>query len=104
MGGRGSAGRAGTATASTPKTLDDRVEQAYQDLAGKPGDTISLVRLRDKLGDVPRSELDAKLREMDRARKIQLDPDPNRMRLTEQAKAAAIQLGGQDMHLITFLR
>lgn len=104
MGGRGSAGRTAVAAPAAPRSLGDRVREAYDELGGKVGEELSLARLRDKLADVPRAELDAKLREMDRAREIQLEPEPNRKALTDRAKAAAIYLGGEDKHFIVFLR
>jgi hypothetical protein len=39
--------------------------------------------------------------QMDRDQVIQLEPDPNRKVLSDRAKAAAIFLGGEDIHLIT---
>jgi hypothetical protein len=87
-----------------PRSIADRVRQAYAELADKPGDLVSLARLRDEMPDVPRGELDEVLLEMDRQRAIQLDPDPNRKALSDRAKQAAIPLGGEDMHLITIGR
>lgn len=84
-----------------PLSIEDRIQQAYRELAGEPGALVSLARLRDKLPDVPRRSLDEALLAMDRQRVIQLDPDPNRKALSDRAKAAAIPLGGEDMHLIT---
>ncbi len=50
---------------------------------------------------MPRTELDEVLVEMDRRREIQLDPDPNRAGLTQDARSAAISIGGEDKHLIS---
>ncbi|GIF02028.1 hypothetical protein [Paractinoplanes rishiriensis] len=84
-----------------PLSVDDRIRQAYQELAGQPGALVSLARLRDALTDIPRKEVDMALLDLDRQRAIQLEPDPNRKALSDRAKAAAIALGGEDMHLIT---
>jgi hypothetical protein len=84
-----------------PLTVEARIRQAYDDLAGEPGDLVSLARLRDALPGIPRKSLDESLLDLDRQQAIQLEPDPNRMALTDRAKAAAIPLGGEDMHLIT---
>jgi hypothetical protein len=87
-----------------PRSVQDRIRQAYGELAGEPGALVSLARLRDELRDIPRKSLDEALLELDRQRAIQLDPDPNRKALSDRAKAAAIPLGGEDMHLITIGR
>jgi hypothetical protein len=84
-----------------PLSIEDRIRRAYADLAGEPGALVSLARLRDELPDIPRKKLDEALLDLDRQRAIQLDPDPNRKALSDRAKAAAIPLGGEDMHLIT---
>jgi hypothetical protein len=84
-----------------PLSIEERVRHAYGELAEAAGDLVSLVRLRDNLPDIPRVQLDKILLELNRQRVIQLDPDPNRKALSDRAKAAAIPLGGEDMHLIT---
>jgi hypothetical protein len=84
-----------------PLSVEDRIRNAYGELAGEPGALVSLARLRDELSDIPRQNLDEALLDLDRQRAIQLDPDPNRKALSDRAKAAAIPLGGEDMHLIT---
>jgi hypothetical protein len=83
-------------------SVDDRVQAAVTDaLGGQSGGLLSLAKLRDQLADVPRADVDAALLRLDRARAIQLEPDPHRLALTDRAKAAAIPLGGEDMHLVT---
>jgi len=84
-----------------PVSLEDRIRQAYGELAGEPGDLVSLARLRDELAGVPRKDLDEALLALNHQRLIQLDPDPNRKALSDRAKAAAIPLGGEDMHLVS---
>ncbi len=92
------------AAADVEVTLEDRVRQAYRAVADAPGDLVGLAVLRDRLTDVARAELDEVLLAMDRRREIQLDPDPNRLALTARAKDAAIEVGGEDMHLISISR
>jgi hypothetical protein len=87
-----------------PISIEDRIRHAYGELAGEIGDLVSLARLRDELADIPRESLDETLLELDRQRAIQLEPDPHRIALSDRAKAAAIPLGGEDMHLITIGR
>ncbi len=84
-----------------PQSVEDRIRQVYAELADEPGDLVSLARLRDELPDITRKSLDETLLELSRQRVIQLEPDPHRIALTDRARAAAIPLGGEDMHLIT---
>jgi hypothetical protein len=84
-----------------PLSIEDRIRQAYGELAGQPGALVSLARIRDELPDIPRKSLDDALLDLNRQRVIQLEPDPHRIALSDRAKAAAIPLGGEDMHLIT---
>lgn len=81
--------------------LDTRITDAVNKLAERPRELVSLARLRDELPDVDRAELDTALLRMDRSGAIQLDADPHRIALTDRAKAAAIPLGGEDMHLVS---
>jgi hypothetical protein len=94
--------RAG-ATPTTQDSNEPRVLKTVARLlrATKPATYVSIAVLRDELADVPRDTMDALLRDMDKRRVIQLDPDPNRKAISERAKAAAIWLGGEDMHLIS---
>ncbi|MEV0895662.1 hypothetical protein [Actinoplanes sp. NPDC049802] len=82
-------------------TVEERIRDAYADLAAKPGDLIRLVLVRDRLPDVERAEQDRVLKEMDGRREIHLDPDPARNELPQEALDAAILIGGEAKHLIT---
>ncbi|MDI1463350.1 hypothetical protein QEZ54_20415 [Catellatospora sp. KI3] len=84
--------------------VESRVLAVYDELAPRPGDLVSLARLRGKMADVPRADLDRVLKAMDRGRIIQLDPDPNRKALPPEAIEAAINIGGEDKHLLTVVR
>jgi hypothetical protein len=111
MGGRGSGGhKVENATVATTQTTaatataraETAILHAYSKLTGSPGTSVSLARVRDALpSSLARTDVDKALLSLDRARKIQLDPDPNRKALSDRAKAAAIHLGGEDMHLIS---
>jgi hypothetical protein len=85
-------------------SIENRVLATYEELAKRPGDLVSLSRLRGKLVDVARTDLDRVLKAMDRERIIQLDPDPNRKALPPEAREAAINIGGEDKHLLTIVR
>ncbi|MFI7601420.1 hypothetical protein [Actinoplanes sp. NPDC049681] len=92
------------ATPAPRMPLEDRIKQAYLDLAETPGDLVSLLSLRKRLPDVDRAELDRVLREMDRRRDLHLDPDPGRNELSPEALDAVIVVGGEDKHLLTIGR
>ncbi len=81
--------------------VEERIKRACRDLAKHPGATVSLFELRQRLGDVARADLDRTLWEMDRRREIHLDPDPGRNALPQEARDAAIAVGGEDKHLIS---
>jgi hypothetical protein len=89
-------------------SAEDKVLQAIHDVhngdGSKPGDLISLAKVRDRLGGVDRAAVDAALLKLDRERKLTLEPDPDRRNLSDRAKAAAIPLGGEDKHLVSVPR
>jgi hypothetical protein len=90
----------GPAPSTGNADVPERVLQAYQDLKRGSDPYVRLTALRDRLNDVPRTELDRTLLEMDRNGKIQLDADPNRRGLTAADRSSAIFHGGEDMHLV----
>jgi hypothetical protein len=79
---------------------DDRIRKAYLQLSGNPGVPISLADLRDKLSDLSRADLDRFLLQMNREGLIDLEPEVNRRRLDDRARAAGILLGGENVHMI----
>lgn len=83
-----------------PPSLPEQILAAYRELATRPGGTVGLADLRKRLDDSDRDDVDRALIEMDRQRQIQLEPDPDRAALTPEARAAAVDLSGQQMHLI----
>lgn len=102
---------AGTATpqstrkpVAAPVSLTDQIGATVERLATYPGDLVSLAQLRKELPGVPRVELDRTLLTLNRSRTFQLDPDPNRRVMTDEYRAAAISVGGEDMHLISRVR
>lgn len=90
---------AGTVDQPRETTRAD-VMRVYAELARHPGDLVSLVRLRGSLPHIKHGELTAVLKEMDRERLIQLDPDSNRKALPPEAHEAAVMLGGEPKHFI----
>jgi hypothetical protein len=82
------------------ESAEDAIRRVYGELAEQSGDLVKLEKLRDQLTGISRAELDAALHDLNRRKQIHLDPDPNRRALTNEARAAAISVGGEDMHLI----
>jgi hypothetical protein len=101
MGGRGTSG------SSLPKaaqaTLAGRLRDAVTALGGdESGDYVSLAKIRDRLSDVPRAELDAELLRLLDADLILITPITLGADITAADKAAAISVGGKWKHRIKF--
>jgi hypothetical protein len=90
--------------AGDPDPLGDDVEAkiraVYVGLAARAGGWVDLVRLRAELPDVSKRELDAALTRMYRNRGVSLIPEENQKTLTAEDRAAAVEIGDQDKHLI----
>lgn len=81
--------------------LENRVRAAYDKLADLPQAWVSLTDLRAELTGASAAEVDAALMKMAVARTIVLVPEDNQKTLTDEDRAAAIHLGGEDKHLIS---
>ena len=82
------------------ESAEDGIRRVYGELAERSGDLVGLEKIRERLTGISRADLDATLLDLNRRKQIHLDPDPNRRILTDEARAAAISVGGEDMHLI----
>lgn len=89
------------AQAGLPADLEVRIRAAYRELAGKPGDWVSLTDLRPRLGGAPRAKVDDVLRRMDGTPEVNVVPEANQKTLTAQDRAAAVRIGGEDNHLLS---
>lgn len=78
----------------------ERIRQAYQRLASRPGGWVALDALRGALPDVTRDDLDAALIALYQQPGVGLIPEENQKALTEDTDAAAVRIGGQRKHLI----
>jgi hypothetical protein len=76
------------------------VRRAYEGLAGGSGGWVGLSRLRAEMEHVPRPQLDATLKRMYRMPGVSLIPEENQKVLTPDDRAAAVEIGDQDKHLI----
>lgn len=80
--------------------IEARVRAAYVRLAATEGGWVDLVRLRAELPDVSKHELDVALTRMYRTPGVSLIPEENQKTLTAMDRAAAVEIGDQDKHLI----
>ncbi|MEJ2578492.1 MAG: hypothetical protein P8Z68_05275 [Kineosporiaceae bacterium] len=87
----------GTAPETGP---GERIRAAYRELAGRPGDWVSLSPVRDRLADVPKADVDEALRQLEREPDVHLAPETAQFDLTAADRAAAVRIGGKDNHLI----
>ncbi|QSB07133.1 hypothetical protein [Natronoglycomyces albus] len=97
---QGQAAEAAAVEAVDPSgALEQRLRDAYAALAREPGAWVPLAQVREHLA-ADRDEVDAALRTLFRARAIDLIPEVNQKTLTPEDRAAAINLGAEDKHLI----
>jgi hypothetical protein len=80
--------------------IETRVIEAYRDLVAKPGGWLGLAQLRQKLGDIDRTDLDRALRSLYSHPGIALIPEDNQKSLSADDRAAAVSVGDQAKHLI----
>jgi hypothetical protein len=96
---------AAKSTAVSPSqqgSLDERIHQAY--LRNKTSSgwlMLDKLRADPALKDVPRAELDQGLRMLNRQPGVNVVPESNRKALTPEHRAAAVNIGNQDRHLIS---
>lgn len=83
-----------------PADFNARVLGAARALASKPGDWVSLRRLRPFFADVPREQLDEALRQLSDRGVVTIVPESNQKTLTAADHEAALRLGGQENHLL----
>jgi hypothetical protein len=77
---------------------------AYNRLASDPGDLVMLSELRSEFPNIDRGEFDKLLRDLDAKRVIHLEPEVKQSLLSNKDRAAALSIGGEDKHLIRFMR
>lgn len=84
--------------------VEERIRDAYAGLADAPGAWVRLSRVRERLADLSRDEVDAALRRLDRRPGVLLDPEVNRKTLSDADRAAAVTIGGDDKHVLAIER
>lgn len=80
--------------------LEQRIRDAYRQLAGRPGDWVSLTTLRPLLAGTTKADVDAALLMLERQRQVTIAPQENQKALTQEDRAAALMIGGQGNHML----
>lgn len=83
------------------KTVQTKIREAYKVLRSEPRAWVSLTDMRKQLPTVLREQLDEVLEDMARSRRIRVIPEENQKTLTDEDRAAAVRVGGEDKHLIS---
>ncbi|MFG2070980.1 hypothetical protein ACGFKZ_29385 [Micromonospora tulbaghiae] len=82
----------------------EQVREAYRQLAKKPGDYVMLSDLRSALPDMPPADFDAAVVELNRReRGAHLVPESNQKVLRPEERAAAVNIGNQQKHLLAIM-
>lgn len=82
------------------KEVEERVRAAYERIAPKAGELVSLADLRDVVGDLIRTDVDAALRRLHRRPGVTLVPEANQKTLDRRSRDAAVVIGDQPKHAI----
>lgn len=81
--------------------IEARVRAAYASLTREGGGWVGLADLRERLGGIDRTEVDAVLVAMNRTRPVRIVPESNQKALTQRERDAAVIIGNQRRHTIT---
>jgi hypothetical protein len=90
-----------TTVVAATDDLETLIRKAYGAVATRSGDYVLLSRLRPQLADVPKVEVDAALKRLNREPDVNLAPESDQKRLGPADRAAAVVIGHQDKHLIS---
>ena len=85
---------------AAPGSAEDKVRNAYAQLATRPGEWIPLADLRRALSDMSRGQQDEILKILAVKTGVQIIPWDNRNALSERDHRAALRFGGQENHAI----
>jgi hypothetical protein len=93
----------------TTRSVQDQIRDTVRALAQEPGRWSSLgyVRLadvRDRLSHLDRADVDRALDELITDPDVSLTAELNQKTLTDRDRAAAVHIGGEDRHVISFSR
>ncbi|WP_405139122.1 hypothetical protein [Nocardia sp. NBC_01388] len=80
--------------------VESQVEAAYAELTRGSGTPIRLTLLRERLGGVPRDEVDRAIELLARREGVHVRAESDQKTLTDDDRNAAILLGGTPRHLL----
>ena len=80
---------------------EKRIRTAYDELVAEPGGWVGLRRLRERLVDLARDDVDAALQRINLQPGVYLEPEINQKTLSDADWAAAIRIGGEEKHLLS---
>lgn len=101
MGGRGSAGPAGTTSVAHEVQTENRIRAAYRDLATGPNRYVRLADLKAHMSGVSHEDFKTALIQGARRGDWVLTPEEDRRRLRPADKAAAVRFGGMPTHYLS---
>ena len=81
--------------------LEAQIRAAYRKIAPRPGEPVSLAKLRAQLNGAPKEDVDAVLATLGRKQVVTLTPNPNGKDVTAEDRAAAVRIGGDENHMIS---
>ena len=93
-----------TVTPVPQAAADERIRIAYGAQSEKPGAYVGLRPLRESLADLRRADFDAALLRLVDEPGVYLEPEPKLRNLTKADRDAAINVGGEDKHLLSIER
>lgn len=82
------------------RDLESLIRSVYEELADKPQAWIRLARIRPRLNGADKSEVDEALVKLMKTGTVHLAPESNTKVLTTEDHAAALRLGGEDLHIV----
>lgn len=97
---QGSLPQASALQSESSVELHGRIREAYQAVTARPGAWVSLADIRRKLADVPRADLDAALRGLEREPDVNIVPQSNQKVLDDDDERAAVTIGDQRKHFL----
>jgi hypothetical protein len=83
-----------------PVDLAEQIRLVYRKLAQRPGEWVSLTRLRPLLPEATRGDVDDTLQRMNRTAGVHIVPESNQKALSAEDRQAAVRIGSEDSHLI----
>jgi len=82
--------------------VEELIRTAYRKLVRSPRGWVGLADLRPQLGGVAAAEVDVVLKQLSLSGQAHLVPESNRKALTDADREAAVRIGGEDNHLLSF--